>query len=105
VIDDRRRVPGLLVLRIGGRFASGAVVRDDLGVDLDRSSESAVEIGRAGVAVGDFRLHLRAACPGRPAQQTLLLAFGGEAVRHDRPADPRRHDDVNRSSSPPFSGP
>ena len=104
---DRRAAaehPRLLVFAQWRAVLLRAIVRDHFGVDLELGPVKArVEIGRAGVAVENFRRHLavRRVLAGF-AQQDLVAAFGGEPVRHDRPSRPAADDDVIVGHLPPF---
>jgi len=104
---DRRAAaehPRLLVFAQWRAVLLRAIVRDDFGVDLELGPVKArVEIGRAGVAVENFRRHLavRRVLAGF-AQQDLVAAFGGDPVRHDRPSRPAADDDVIVGHLPPF---
>ena len=104
---DRRAAaqhPRLLVFAQWRAILLRAVVRDDLGVDLELGPmEARIEIGGAGVAVEDLGRHLavRRVLAGL-AQQHFVAALGRQPVSHDRPGRPAADDDVVVAHSPPL---
>ena len=86
----------LLVLAQRRAVLLRIVVRHDLGVDLELGPvEARVEIGGAGVAVGDLgRLLARRRVLAGLAEQHLVGAPGRQAMGHDRAGRAAAHDDV-----------
>ena len=96
---DRRAAAqhaGLLVLAQRRPVLLRIVVTDDLGMDFELGPmEARVEIGRAGIAVGDFRrLLARRRVLACFAQQDLVAAPGREPMGHDRAGRAAAHDNV-----------